>query len=314
MENKGRRRWSMRRVSLILCLFVGSVLLNGCSKNADGVIYLSGVSMMKLTVDSNAKMKDLSALNKAGKSLILNQEWKDKQEIEVLDNLIQGMQAEDAEAIYIDVLSEDKKWMEAEIKRLSDEFMSSSYGSEIPVSVRKVSDLDSAEKSKMFRSDDDLSETKALEDELENENEVGSMGESEEALDEIEDGESTPESSEEATTEENSEPSSETGTSEISETSKVSVPSTAAPTTAASTPTTVPRPEPESTAAPETAVPTQPETAAPETVLETDAIPSESVQEPETAAQERETSAPTSPDVYIPTADTEEEAPYGPGW
>lgn len=333
MKRRDRGVRSVIQIMLILLLAAAGVV-SGCSRKVDGTIYLSGASMMKLTVDSDAKMKELAALNKDGKRLVENQDWKDKQETEVLDGLIQGMQEEDTETIYIDVLSEDKKWTDAEIKKLEEYFVSAAYASEIPVSVRRVTDLDSSEKAKMFSGEDgmsgsDVSETIGKEEKAEeSSSEDGSGAEVSEAESsetettgtETSEGETTGVDTSRGKTSGVETSEGETSRTEPETTTAVSP--TKAP--AALTTTTAPEPAKATTAPPETSS-QAPEAAAPETEAE-----AEPETEPETSPETSE-EAPqeTSPETSLPetegttmdpaaayrhTKPTEEEVPFGPGW
>lgn len=315
MKNNSRKRQYLRKSFLILCILAAIGMIAGCSRKADGILYLSGNSMLKLTVDSDAKMKDLVALNKTGNNLMEGQEWKGKQEIGVLEELIQNMQSEDAETIYIDVLSEDKSWEAEEIKKLSEHFMGPSYEGEIPVEVRKVTDLDTAEGSSLFSpgeavefSTEMIVESSASEDESESSQEIG------ESEKESSEGESTTESAEtdETSTEQETTTASVPPTTAASTTAAptTSAPTTAAPTTAPSTtaaPTTM-SPAPEETSAADSTEPV-PVVGEPET---SETVEAEESQEP--VSQKKEKSPSKSDDVYIPTKNTEEEESFGPGW
>lgn len=287
MNNQRKHIWRISKVLVALCVIICTVIISGCSKKSDATIYLSGMSRIRMNVDSNAQIKDLSSLNKGAKVLVDGLEWKGKKDTDILDAMIQKMQTEETPYIYIDVVSEDKNWEAEEINKLTEYFSDSAYESEIPVQIRKVTDLDEIEESKLFSSNDST------------EPQVVIIPESTEPVttpeEETEESSGTEESSAEAET--------------TAEETTTAVPSTAAPTTAAQT-TTAPTTAPP-TAAPATTAPT--EASAPETepsLPETEA----STQEEPTSAEPREAETTTAQEVPPTAGNDDDEAPFGPGW
>lgn len=295
----------------LLMLVMGVFLLTGCSGNAEGTIYLTGVSRLKIAVNGDGKVKEIQSLNKAGSTLLGDSSWKGETSDAVLDIIIPLLQSEDAEKVYIDVFSDNKTWESSEAERLTEKY-GSQDGDKTPVEVRRIKDIDS------------------LEEAWNGEAVSAVYEETEESIEET-----SPQETEESPEEETS--AEETAQEETSaEETAAAAPATAAPTTAAPA-RTQPAARPtraaaQTTAAQETTAPTPTETQPPEETLPpasdeggegaenpTGQAAESNTPEPEEATElditpvsERSTEETTRSSVYIPPS--EREVPYGPGW
>lgn len=320
----------MTGIRILSAIALSAAVLSGCSKKADGILYVSGVSRLKLTVDSGGEVKGISSFNKSGADLAGTVNWKGQSLEDVLDGLLPAMEAEDPETLTIDVYSEDRdreaELVDSLVARYQEE------DTEIPVTVGRVSDLDALEET-LSPLPKEGEESVSAETETESEEETAALEESSsEEESETEEESSSEEESEEETEEESvpeTEAPSSAAASQNTESRRRS--NRSSETTAA--PTTAPETEAPTTAAPTEAPTTAAPTEAPETEAAT-AAETSSTEEymdlpPATAAEEETTAASRTERELSPAVrETEEEAEtvsapqlvggdneqIGPGW
>lgn len=325
----------------VFIFVMGIFLLAGCSGSTEGTIYLTGVSRLKLTVNSDGKVKDAQALNKTGSALLGESSWKGEALDTALDAIVPLLQNENVETVYVDVFSDDKTWETNEAQRLTEKYGGPGEN-ESPVEVRRIKDIDSMEEvwneeavSAAYEETED-SEEKTAEEET--------------SPQEIEEETSAEETSEEETeTEETTTEAAAAPTTAARRTqpevraTTAAARTTAAATTAASPETTAPREAetlpPEETlpqvyeaiegaagasAETETAqdtseAPEAPGASGAEAATEdseaavSETAPEEAAGSDDSQAGENSTEEETTrSSVYIPPSEIEE--PYGPGW
>lgn len=123
--------------------------LAGCSQNAGGTVYLSGVSRLRMELSATQEVTEVAGLNRDGTTMAEGLSWRDKTGTELMDELIPLLCEEKPPVVYVDVFSEDKDWEEQLVTDYTER-----YGTDgtddtqigesraVPVEVRRVTDLD----------------------------------------------------------------------------------------------------------------------------------------------------------------------------